>query len=488
MKPAALRTLRLALFAALTIAGLLGLAGAARADVALAQTTPARPSGAVTVVQARGTINPSLAQYLTRAIDEAEIEGAAALVIELDTPGGLDSAMRQIIQRILASNVPVIVYVAPSGARAGSAGVYIAYAAHVAAMAPNTTIGSATPVAMGEGGEQQMSPEMRAKVTNDAVAYIRTLAERRGRNADWAEQAVREAANVTETQALALGVVDAVARDVDDLLRQVDGRTVDVPSGQLTLNTAGAAVERVEMGWVDGFLHIISDPTIAYILLSLGTMGLFFELSNPGSLFPGVIGGICLLLGFYALGTLPVNWAGLLLMGFALLLFVAELFTPTSGLLTLGGLAAFVLGSLLLFNVPDAAPWLSVSLWAVAGVSVTMAVFFLVVARLVARGQRRKVTTGREGMLGMVGRARTALAPSGMVFVDGALWEAVSDAEAIPAGTRVEVVGIEGLLLHVRPTAPVRDELATVAPRLPAQGNARPVDESLPEVGSQQAP
>lgn len=451
MKLDALRSLRLALFAALTVAGLLGLVGVVLADVALAQTEPARMGGVATVVQARGTINPTLAQYLTRAIDQAEARGAAALVIELDTPGGLDSSMRQIIQRILAANVPVMMYVAPSGARAGSAGAYIAYAAHVAAMAPNTTIGSATPVQVGENGEQRMSPEMRAKVTNDAVSYIRTLAERRGRNADWAEQAVRDAANVTETQALQLGVVDIVARDVADLLRQADGRTVEVASGQLTLRTADAAVERVQMGWVDGFLHVISDPTIAYILLSLGTMGLFFELSNPGSVLPGVVGGICLLLGFYALGTLPVNWAGLLLMGFAVLLFVVDLFTPTSGVLSIGGLAAFVLGSLLLFNVPEAAPWLSISLWAIAGVSLTMGLFFLVVARLVARGQRRKVTTGREGLIGMVGRVRTELAPSGMVFVDGALWEATAEAGSVPSGTRVEVVGVDGLLLHVLP-------------------------------------
>ena len=500
MKPDALRTLRLALFAALTVAGLLGLVGAGLADVALAQTGPAQtgpaPTGpapssnVVKVVEARGTINPSLAHYLTRAIDQAEAEGAAALVIELDTPGGLDSSMRQIIQRILASNVPVMVYVAPSGARAGSAGAYITYAAHVAAMAPNTTIGSATPVQVGEGGEQTMSPEMRAKVTNDAVSYIRTLAERRGRNADWAEQAVREAANVTETQAHELGVVDFVARDVGDLLRQADGRAIDVPSGQLTLRTAGAAVERVEMGWVDGFLHVISDPTIAYILLSLGTMGIFFELSNPGSILPGVVGGICLLLGFYALGTLPVNWAGLLLMGFAILLIVVDLFAPTHGVLTVGGLAAFVFGSLLLFNVPDAAPWLRVSLWAIAGVSMTMGLFFLVVARLVARGQRRKVTTGREGLIGMVGRARTELAPSGMVFVDGALWEAVSESGPVSAGARVDVVAMDGLLLQVRPAltdAPVlhgpRELDGPLAPPDPHEPHGSPDPHAPPARG-----
>ena len=476
MTPDPLRSIRLAALAAMLLVGAFGVLRGTFADVAPAQaaatTLPdaiyqgAADAGPVHVVQARGTINPSLAHYLTRAIDRAERDGAAALVIELDTPGGLDSSMRQIIQRILASNAPVMVYVAPSGARAGSAGVYIAYSAHVAAMAPNSTIGSATPVRMGEGGEQQMSPEMRAKVTNDAVSYIRTLAERRGRNADWAEQAVRDAANVTESQALRTGVVDIVARDLVDLLRQADGRAIEVAGGQVVLRTAGAPIERIEMGWVDGFLHVVSDPTIAYILLSLGTMGLFFELSNPGSIFPGVVGGICLLLGFYALGTLPVNWAGLLLMGFALLLFVVDLFAPTHGILTVGGLAAFVLGSLLLFNVPEAGPWLSVSLWAIAAVSLTMGAFFLLVARLVARGQGRKVTTGREGLIGTVGRARTPLAPSGMVFVDGALWEAVSDVEPVHPGEQVEVLAIDGLRLHVRPLLPD----ATSLPPSPARG------------------
>src|SRR5581483_2004988 len=229
----------------------------------------------------------------------------------------LDTSMREIIQRILASRVPIIVYVAPPGSRAASAGVYITSAAHVAAMAPNTNIGSATPVSIGESGEQQMSPEMRAKVTNDAVAYIRSLTEQRGRNGDWAEQAVREGANVQASQAVQLHVVDLMAPDLDHLLRQVDGRPVQLPSGPLTLHTAGLPTHRTEMGVVDELLHVISDPTIAYILISLGTMGMFFELSNPGSILPGVAGGICLLLGFYALGTLPVNYAGLLLMGFA---------------------------------------------------------------------------------------------------------------------------------------------------------------------------
>jgi len=430
-------------FLSLVLLGLFGLGGGA-----LAQAGP----GNVDVARARGVVNPTLAGFLTRAIDDAERDGAAALVVELDTPGGLDSSMRQIIQRILASRVPVIVYVAPPGSRAGSAGVYISYAAHLAAMAPNTNIGSATPVAMGEGGgEAKMSDEMRAKVTNDAAAYIRSLAERRGRNVEWAERAVREAVNVTEQEALRLGVVDLVAVDVPDLLRRIDGRTVETAAGQVRLQTTEAAVRRLDMSWVEAFLHAISEPTIAYILLSLGTMGLFFELSNPGSILPGVVGGICLLLGFYALGVLPINYAGLLLMGFTLLLFVVDLFAPTHGVLTAGGVIAFVLGSLILFNVPEAAPWLGVSAWAIGGVSLTMALFFGFVAGAVARSHRRKAVTGREGLVGQVGRARTALDPHGMVFVDGALWEALSETGPLPQGERVAVVGVDGLCLRVRP-------------------------------------
>jgi membrane-bound serine protease (ClpP class) len=408
----------------------------------------------VKVVTAKGVINPTLAHFVTRAIDAAEQEGAQAIVLRLDTPGGLDSSMRQIIQRTLASTVPVILYVGPPGARAGSAGVYITFAAHVATMAPNTNIGSATPVAMGEGGEQQMSPEMRAKVTNDATAYIRALAEARGRNADWAEKAVREGANVTAQEALRLGVIDLIAADVPDLLRQLDGRTVTTATGAVMLKTAGATVQPVGMGTIDALLHAISDPTIAYLLISLGTMGLFFELSNPGSILPGVVGGICLLLGFYALGALPVNYAGLLLMGFAFLLFVTDLFAPSHGILTTGGLVAFTLGSLLLFNVPEAAPWISLSLWTVAAVTGTMAGFFLVVARLVARSHHLKPSAGAEALIGQEGRVRSPLDPTGMVFVDGALWEATSEGGPVAAGERVAVIRLEGLHLWVGPVSP----------------------------------
>ena len=454
------RVVRLVLFATIAGSGLLGLAAAPFVESVHAQNAVSVP-GAVAVVRARGVVNPTLAHYVGRSIDQAEQDRAQAVVIELDTPGGLDSSMRQIIQRVLASNVPVVVYVSPPGARAGSAGVYIAYAAHVAAMAPNTNIGSATPVAIGEGGEQQMSPEMRAKVTNDAAAYIRSLAEQRGRNGDWAERAVREGANVTAQEALNLHVIDVVAADVADLLRQIDGRTITTAAGQATLRTAEAPVQRVEVGVVDAFLHAISDPTIAYLLLSLGSMGLFFELSNPGALFPGTIGAICLLLGFYALGTLPVNWAGLLLMALALLLFVVDLFAPTHGVLTVGGLIAFLLGSLMLFNVPEASSWLSLSLWTVFAVTGLMGGFFLVLTRLVARTMKQRPAVGREALIGQTGRARTLLNPDGMVWIDGALWKATAEGEPVVAGDRVTVLEVDGLHLRVRSA---HDDVVTVDP------------------------
>lgn len=419
----------------------------------LALNARAQESGTVVVVPFKGVVNPVLAGYVERAIDEAERSGAAAVVLEMDTPGGLDSSMRQIIRRTLASRVPVIVYVAPPGARAGSAGVYITYAAHIAAMAPGTNIGSATPVAMGEGGEQKLSDEMRAKVSNDAAAYIRGLAQQRERNGDWAEEAVRQGVNIHAEEAVRLNVVNYLAPDLPSLLRSIDGTSVSTTAGVVTLHTAAAMTSRLEMNFVEAFLHAITEPTIAYLLLSLGTMGLFFELSNPGSVLPGVIGGICLLLGLYALGSLPVNYAGLLLMALAVLLLIADLITPTHGVLTAGGLIAFVFGSMLLINAPESAPFLQISFSAIVAVAVTMAAFFFFAVGAIARSRRRKVVTGREGLLGSVGEVRTRLEPKGMVFVQSELWSAVSDSGPIEVGTPVRVESVDGLLLRVRPVA-----------------------------------
>ncbi|MHB0869972.1 MAG: NfeD family protein [Chloroflexota bacterium] len=406
----------------------------------------------VAVVPVRGIINPVMASYVERAIGDAEEQGAAAVVLEMDTPGGLDSSMRAIIQRIIASKVPVIVYVAPPGARAGSAGVYITYSAHVAAMSPNTNIGSAHPVAVGEGGEQQMSDTMQEKVTNDAVAYIKGLAQSRGRNVEWAEKAVRESVNVTAQEALSLKVIDLVADNLSSLLDRVDGKEVELSSGKTTLKTRDLPIRRVEMSPFENLLHVISDPTIAYILLSLGTMGLIFELSSPGAILPGVVGGICLLFALFGLGTLPINIAGLLLIGFAFLLFVADIFAPTHGVLTAGGTISFVLGSMMLVNTQNA-PFLAISYSAIAAVSLGLTAFFAFVVGAVVRSRRRRPTTGQEGLMGHVGKAKTGLDPGGMVFLEGELWKAISDSGTIAEGELVEVAGTQGLTLVVRPRA-----------------------------------
>ena len=439
----------------------------------LAAGASAQDAGSVLVAPVRGIINPVQAGYVSRVIDQAEQQGAAAVVLQMDTPGGLDSSMRQIIQRILASRVPVIVYVAPPGARAGSAGVYIAYSAHVAAMAPNTNIGSATPVQVGEGGEVQLSDEMRAKITNDAVAYIRGLAERRGRNADWAERAVREGLNVTASEAVSQGVVDFQASDLDALLGQADGRSVETVAGPIVLQTAGVSIERTEMSAIEGFLHAISDPTIAYILLSLGSLGLMLELYNPGSLVPGVVGGLCLLLAFYALGTLPVNLAGLLLIAFGLVLFVADVISPTHGILTLGGLIAFVLGSLMLYNAPEGQPFLQVSMFAIAAVTLVVLGFSLFAVGAVTRTRHRKVVTGKEGLLGSFGEVRTPLAPAGIILAESELWQARTSGRALEPGERVRVVAVEGLRLTVEPAAEELSEPAAEAnPARPAESRS----------------
>ncbi len=409
----------------------------------------AQGSGVVLVAPVRGIINPVVAGYVDRVITQAEQVNATAVVLELDTPGGLDSAMRDIIKRILASRVPVVVYVYPPGGRAGSAGVYITYAAHLAAMSPNTNIGSAHPVAIGDQGQQQLSDEMKEKITNDAVAFIRSLAERRGRNVEWAERAVRQSINATEQEALREGVIDLVAPETASLLSAVDGAEVETASGRVVLRTRGAMVQRVEMNAVEAFLHAIADPNIAFILISIGSLGIIYELSNPGAVLPGVVGGICLLLGLFALGMLPVNFAGLALIAFAFILFLADLLTPTHGVLTVGGAIALVLGAMILFNTPEAEPWLGVSLQLILAVAIFISGFFLFAVAAMARAQRRKPATGREALLGSVGEARTRLEPYGMVHVDGELWTARAKNGPISEGERVQVVGMEGLRLVV---------------------------------------
>ena len=398
----------------------------------------------VYVARVEGIIAPSLAEFFVSAIRKAEDGGGHAIVFELDTPGGLDTSMRIIIKEILRSPAPVIIYVSPSGARAASAGAFITIAAHVAAMAPGTNIGAAHPVQMG-GGEAD--EEMTRKIENDAAAYIRGLAERRGRNAIWAEDAVRKSVSATATEALRLKVIDVVAENRADLLAKIDGRTVETGAGKITLKTKTAKIVEVEMGLRDKVLSVISNPTIAYILLILGMAGLYFELSTPGAILPGVLGGICLILAFYAFQTLPINYAGLLLIILGVILFIAEVMVVSHGILTIGGIAAMILGSLMLIDSP--APFLQISLSAILGVTAATTAFFVFAIGAVFRAHRRQPATGREGLVGQAGVARTRLNPDGLIFIRGEIWNATC-AEGAEPGEQVQVTSVAGLKLKVK--------------------------------------
>lgn len=395
-----------------------------------------------------GVINPVAAEYVAAALEAAGERGAEALILKLDTPGGLDASMRTIVKAVLASEVPVVVYIAPTGARAASAGVFITLAAHRAAMAPGTNIGAAHPVALGGG---PMDEEMKRKVENDAAAYIKSLAERRGRNAQWAEDAVRKSVSATEREALGLKLIDAIAPDLPSLLDQLHGLEVVTTAGTRRLATKGAEVVEYPMGLRLRVLAALSDPNVAYILMLIGIYGLIFELSNPGAIFPGVVGGIALILAFYAFQTLPINYAGLLLIGLAVLFFLAELAVPSYGLLTVGGVTALTLGSLML--VRGDLPGFGLSWSVVAPAVILTALFFGVMLRYAWRSQRAATTTGVEGLIGAIAVAKTSIAPRGSVVLHGELWDATS-AEAIAADEPVEVTAVEGLTLVVKRKAP----------------------------------
>jgi membrane-bound serine protease (ClpP class) len=403
--------------------------------------------GAQTVYIAtyEGVINPVAAEYVNHVLDEAGGAGAAAVVIRLDTPGGLDTSMRLIIKDITASPIPVIVYVAPSGGRAASAGVFILYAAHIAAMAPGTNVGAAHPVAMG-GGE--MDAVMKAKVENDAAAYLKSIAEKRGRNVQWAEDAVRKSVSVTEKEALSLKVIDLVSEDVPALLAAVDGREVATGAGKAALRTKGALLKEMPMGWRLEALKALSDPNIAFILMTLGTIGLLAELYNPGAILPGVVGAISLILAFYSLQTLPINYAGVLLILLGVVLFILEIKVVSYGLLSLGGIASMVLGALLL--VKTDAPFMKVSLSVIIPTVVTAGGLLLAVTWLAVKSQRKRPVTGREAMVGTIAVAKTDLAPRGQVLLQGEIWDAVSE-EPIHEGEEAEVKAVAGLTLTVVP-------------------------------------
>ncbi len=431
------------MFRALRILLLLGLLITAFTALGVRAASPT-----IVVLTVDGVINPVLADYIARGIEEAEDMNATACVIQMDTPGGLDTAMRDIVQAIVESRVPVVVYVSPAGARAASAGVFITMAAHIAAMAPNTNIGAASPVSISSEGEVEMSETMQEKVVNDAAAYIRSIAEAHGRNMEWAEQAVREAVSATEREALELNVIDIVSPDLNALLSDLNGWQVTLLGGAVvTLETEDVSIQRIDMSWMEDFLFAITDPNIAYVLLSLATLGLFVEISNPGLVFPGVAGGICLVLAFYSLGNLPVNIAGIILVVGAFGLFIAEVFTATFGLFTAGGITALVLGSLILFK---GGPLFQVNPWLVGTIAfIIAAVIAFVITRVVA-SHRRQPTTGWEELIGKTAVVKAALAPEGMILYKGERWTAVSEEGRIELNEKVVIDRVDSLKLYVR--------------------------------------
>lgn len=398
-----------------------------------------------------GTINPASAAFIKSGIDKAAEQNATCLIIHLNTPGGLLKSTRAIVGDILESAVPVIVYVSPSGAHAGSAGVFIAMAAHVAAMAPSTNIGAAHPVSSGG----TMDSTMNDKATNDAAAFIRTIAEKHNRNLQWAEEAVRKSVSITEAEALQIKVIDLVAQNDQDLLQQLNGRVIPLNSGNKMLHTANAEVARIEMTAVEKFLDIISDPSIAYILMMLGFYGLLFELYSPGAIVPGVVGGICLILAFYSMHTLPLNYAGLALIVFGILLFILEIKITSHGVLGIGGVVSLLLGSTMLIRNDSALEFLRISWQVIIAATAVSALFFFFLIGLAVKAQRARPVSGIEGMIGQTGEALARLEPAGMVRVHGELWKAESITGSIEEGHRVKVTGIKNLMLYVEAIAAV---------------------------------
>ena len=423
----------------------LALSGAAGAQ----EETPR-----VLAVEFANDINPVTKDYLVDAIEKGERENFDAVVIELDTPGGLDSSMREIIKAQLAADVPVVVYVYPPGARAASAGVFITMAADVAAMAPGTNIGSSTPIAAGGGN---IPSDLKRKVVNDAAAYIRALAEEHDRNADWAEKAVRQAANLPAREALALNVVDVIAPDLPTLLNDIDGMRIE-PKG-LVLHTAGAEIETVHMSLWKRILDTLIDPNIIVLLMSLGVLGITIEILNPGLIFPGTVGIISLIVGLFGLQVLPVSWAGVLLLLLAAAFFAAEAFVTSHGALALAGAVSFVVGALMLFD--PAGPEYQVSIWVALAVGGTLAVLTAIAVTKVVQARRAPKRTGQEELIGGIGVVRRPLQPAGLVAVHGELWQARSNDGSIATGERVRVEAIGDDLVLV--VARVEDRAAVPA-------------------------
>ena len=398
----------------------------------------------VTSVHIDATINPAIASFIHSAIAKAEKEKSQCLVIHLNTPGGLLKSTRSIVGDIIDSRVPVVVYVSPPGAQAGSAGVFITMSANIAAMTQGTNIGAAHPVGM-QGG---MDTTMSEKVTNDAVAFIQTIAEKRGRNAEWAENAVRNSVSVTATVALQQKIIDLIANDDNELLQALDGRTCTTAAGMVTLHTRGAKMQEFDMSLIEKLLNILSDPNIAYIVLMLGFYGLMFELYNPGAILPGIVGVICLVLALYSLNTLPINYAGLSLILFALLLFILELKIASHGVLAIGGVVSLLLGSMMLIRRGAGAVG-QLSWTVIISSTLVTTLFFLFIIGMGLRAQRLKPVTGSESMIGEMGEAKDELTPEGMVFLHGEWWQAESLSGAIHVGDKVRVKSMKGFKLFV---------------------------------------
>jgi membrane-bound serine protease (ClpP class) len=399
----------------------------------------------VYTIEVDGIINPATAKFITESIDQATEKGGQCLIIQLDTPGGLMDSMRIIVKKILASNIPIIVYVAPSGARAASAGVFITLASHIAVMAPGTHIGAAHPVTLGAEGKEDKT--MTEKIVNDTISYIKTIAKGKGRNVEWAEQAVRKSVSITEEEAVKLRVVDFISPDLQDLLNKIDGKVVRFDGVTRTLLTKGVKPQPMEMSWRYRLLDIISNPTIAYILLMLGIYGVFFELSNPGAILPGVVGGIFLILAFYALQMLPINYAGLALILFAIILFIAEVKVVSHGLLAVGGVISLFLGSMMLIQSPI--EYMRISLSVIIPAVLVSAGFFMFALTKAIQARLTKPTTGMEGLVGEIGVASTAIAPEGKISIHGEFWNAMSD-QNVEKGEKVQVVSVKDLKLKVR--------------------------------------
>ena len=428
------------MFKAIRLAFFIGLVAGALLPAGVRAATPA-----IDVLRVDGTIVPIVAGYIDRGLEQAETRGSTIVIIELDTPGGLLDSTGDIVKRIMNANVPVVVYVSPKGAWAASAGTFITLSAHIAAMTPGTTIGAAHPVA---GGGEEIPEEQMKKITEFSAKWMKTIAEDRGRNIEEAQLAVTESKSFTDVDALNLNLIDLRADNLESLIAQLNGMKVTLATGEeIILNTEGYMLDRTEMSFVERFLHAISDPNIAYILLSLGTIGIMGEIYSPGAFFPGIIGGISLLIAFYSLGVLNAYWGGILLILLAFAFFTAEVFTTTFGLFTAGGVTSLVIGSLILF--PGAAPFPQVDWWLIATTVICITAFFAFVINRVIRAHRHQPSAGREELVGKTAVVKIALGPKGVVFIQGERWTAVSEKGRIEPEEEVIITRVDGLKLWV---------------------------------------